>query len=332
MPVGYRHLTLEDRCTIEGLLRSGWSVRGIAKELKRSAGTISRELSRNSEGRKSYRAAKAHKRAQGRRRKASEVPRKLTAQLWAVVREKLLLQWSPEQIAGWLGRQQALPKLGWRRICDLIWKDRQEGGYLYVCLRRAGRKRRKRAKPGEAGRGLIPGRVDISERPAVVEAKSRVGDWEADTIVGARHQGALVTLVERKSKLLLMREVTRKTARQVGDAIVALLTPFKDLALTLTMDNGKEFAGHREVAAALDAQVYFARPYHSWERGLNEHTNGLVRQYFAKGESLLGVDPEKVLRVTELLNGRPRKVLAYQTPAEVFLEAQRGLAANAVAG
>lgn len=332
MPVGYHHLTLEDRCTIEGLLRSGWSIRRIAKELQRSPGTISRELARNAKDRKSYRAAKAQKKAQGRRQKASQIPRKLTSALWAVIREKLLLQWSPEQIAGWLGRQPALPKLGWRRIYDLIWKDRQEGGYLYVCLRRAGRKRRKRAKPGEAGRGLIPGRVDISERPAVVETKSRLGDWEADTIVGAKHQGALVTLVDRKSKFLLMREVTRKTARQVGDAVMDLLTPFKELALTLTMDNGKEFAGHREVAAALEAQVYFARPYHSWERGLNEHTNGLVRQYFAKGESLLGVDPERVRRVVELLNGRPRKVLAYQTPKEVFLEGLLGLGTNETPG
>ena len=159
MPVGYHHLTLEDRCTIEGLLRCGWSIRRIANELKRSPGTISRELARNGRGRKGYRAAKAQEKARDRRQKASEIPRKLTAKLSAVIREKLLLQWSPEQIAGWLGQQPALPKLGWRRVCELIRKDRREGGYLYVCLRRAGRKRRKRAKPGEARRGLIPGRV-----------------------------------------------------------------------------------------------------------------------------------------------------------------------------
>ena len=144
MPVGYHHLTLEDRCTIEGLLRSGWSIRRIAKELQRSPGTISRELARNGKGRKGYRAAKAQEKARGRRQQASEIPRKLTAKLWAVIREKLLLQWSPEQIAGWLGQQPALPKLGWRRVYDLMWRDRQEDGYLYMCLWRAGRKRRKR--------------------------------------------------------------------------------------------------------------------------------------------------------------------------------------------
>ena len=163
--------------------------------------------------------------------------------------------------------------------------------------------------------------MDISERPAVVVEKSRAGDWEVDTIIGAGHEGALVSVVDRMSKYTLLHAVTRKTASLVGGAVIAMLEPVKSLALTVTADNGKELAGHRGIAAALEADVYFARPYHSWERGLNEHTNGLVRQYFGKSESLQEVDPAKVRRVTDLLNGRPRKVLGYQTPAAVFAEA-----------
>ena len=172
-----------------------------------------------------------------------------------------------------------------------------------------------------AGRGHIPGRVDISERPAVVEEKSRAGDWEVDTIIGAGHEGALVSVVDRMSNYTLLQAVTRKTASLVGGAVIAMLQPVKSLALTVTADHGKEFAGHRDIAKALEADVYFARPYHSWERGLNEHTNGLVRQYFGKSERLREVDPAKVRRVTDLLNGRPRKVLGYRTPAAVFAEA-----------
>ena len=163
--------------------------------------------------------------------------------------------------------------------------------------------------------------VSISERPAVVAEKSRAGDWEVDTIIGAGHEGALVSVVDRMSKYTLLQAVARKTASLLGGAVIAMLQPVKSLALTVTADNGKEFAGHRDIAAALEADVYFARPYHSRERGLNEHTNGLVRQYFGKSESLREVDPAKVRRVADLLNGRPRKVLGYRTPAAVFAEA-----------
>ena len=155
----------------------------------------------------------------------------------------------------------------------------------------------------------------------MVEDKSRVGDWEVDTIIGAGHQGVIVSAVDRMSKYTLLQGVERKTKVLVGDAPVSQFEPVKDFVLTVTADNGKEFAGHREVAAALDADIYFARPYHSWERGLNEHTNGLVRQYFPKGASLLGIDPARIQEVADRLNNRPRKALGFRTPAEVFAAA-----------
>ena len=201
-----------------------------------------------------------------------------------------------------------------------MWKDRANGGALHRHLRRRGKKANRRGRCG-AGRGVIPGRVDIAERPAVVELKRRVGDWELDTIVGARHRGALVSVVDRCSKFAFLRRVPRKTSSAVGGAVLACLRPLSALAHTLTADNGKEFAGHRAVVEGLSAGFFFARPYHSWERGLNEHTNGLVRQYFPKAMEFTGLDDARVEWVQHLLNGRPRRVLGYRTPAEVFGEA-----------
>ena len=155
----------------------------------------------------------------------------------------------------------------------------------------------------------------------MVESKSRVGDWELDTIIGARHRGALVSVVDRRSKFVFLRRVERKTASAVGGAVLACLRPVSALARTLTADNGKEFAGRREVSAGLMAGFFFARPYRSWERGLNEHTNGLVRQYFPKAMAFTDLGDARVEWVQHLLNGRPRRVLGYRTPAEVFGEA-----------
>ncbi len=172
-----------------------------------------------------------------------------------------------------------------------------------------------------ARHGCIPGRRDISERPAIVDSKQRCGDWEADTIIGKAHKGAAVTLVERKSKDLHDQTVSRKTTALVGDAMQNLLRPFSDLVLTVTCDNGKEFAGHLQTAEALDTDIYFARPYRSCGRGLNEHTNGLLCQFVPKTENLRTLDPQRLQEAVNRLNHRPRKVLGYRTPYEVFRDA-----------
>ena len=197
------------------------------------------------------------------------------------------------------------------------------GGQLYKQLRHSGKKYNKRGS-GKAGRGCIPGRIDISVRPAVVEEKSRLGDWEIDTIIGAEHKGAIVSMVERHSKLTLLAKVPRKTAEEVEKALTGKLSKVSDCVLTLTADNGKEFANHLAISSALGATVYFARPYRSWERGLNEHTNGLVRQYLPKCQRLDRVADETVLGIEKLLNNRPRKVLQFRTPIEVFNQRRTG--------
>ena len=318
MANGYHHLTYGSRCQIYALKKSGASVRGIARLLEVSASTVSREMQRN-RGRRGYRMRQAQRLSEVRRRLASSRPRKLTAERWSWIEGKLRLQWSPQQIAGRLRLQGGRP-VGKTWIYHQVWKDRASGGTLYRNLRRRGKKANRRGRCG-AGRGVIPGRVDIAERPAVVESKRRVGDWELDTIIGARHRGALVSMVDRCSKFTFLQRVSGKTSLAVGGAILACLRPASALAHTLTADNGKEFAGHREVAAGLSAGFYFATPYHSWERGLNEHTNGLVRQYLPKATDFIDLHDTRVRQVQDLLNGRPRRVLGYRTPAEVFGEA-----------
>ena len=319
----YRHLQYDERCQIRALHQQGVSISEIARQLGRHKSTVSRELRRNA-GKAGYRHKQAQRKSEQRRRLASSGPRKLTAAVWNIVRTLLLLHWSPEQIAGRLKRCGVV-SVSFSWLYQRIHQDRARGGKLYIFLRQRGRKRRCKAA-GAAGRGCIPHRRDISERPAAVDEKRRAGDWEGDTIIGKGHQGAAVTLVERVSKYLVLKPVARKTAALVGHAVTDLLAPFAPLVLILTFDNGKEFAGHRDIAQALSADVYFARPYSSWERGLNEHTNGLVRQYVGKGETLRDIDPARLQQAADRINHRPRRELDFRTPHEVFSEVCRSAA------
>ncbi len=315
----YAHLAHEERFLIHTLFQAGWSCHEIADKLKRSHSTICRELKRNA-SELGYQYEQADELAKCRRSEASSVPRKMTGEIWETVKNLLTKRrWSPEQIAGRL-RREGRVSISAKCIYNYIRADSKRGGTLFRYLRRKGKKPNRRGK-NEAGRGIIPGRVDISERPAEVEEKKRVGDWEVDTIVGARRRGALVSLVDRASKFTFLARVGTKTAQEVGEAVLRCLGTVRELVHTITADNGKEFAGHGEVSKGLCAGFYFARPYHSWERGLNEHTNGLVREFFPKSSELRNVDPEEVERVADMLNTRPRKALDYRTPAEVFSEA-----------
>lgn len=314
MPKGYHHLTYDKRCQIYTLKQRGDSAATIAKTLDVDPSTISRELKRNS-GKRGYRYQQAHEKSKERRLETPHPNQKMNLELTAIIEEKLKLQWSPVQISGWLKREKKF--ISHETIYKYIWKDKKIGGSLYKELRHQGKKYNKRGK-ATAGRGCIPNRVDIDSRPSIVEEKTRLGDWELDTIIGTGQSGAIVSIVERASKLTMLVKVFSKTAEEVERALIARLLPIKEFVYTLTADNGKEFANHQRVSTVLGASFYFARPYHSWERGLNEHTNGLVRQYFPKTKRFDELSEEDIENVELLLNNRPRKVLNFETPLEAF--------------
>jgi transposase, IS30 family len=319
MPEGYLHLTCEQRCQIYALLKSNHTQAQIARQIGVDPSTISRELARNSDA-SGYRFGQAHERASDRRHAAFSTPRKMTPAVVAMIEEKLTQQqWSPEQISGRFAQEGGV-RISHESIYRHVCNDKKHGGNLYLHLRHGGKKYNKR-KGRNSGRGLIPNRADIDQRPAIVATKSRIGDWEADTIIGARHQGAILSHAERKSKYTRLAALPDKTADAVVQASARVLRPLADRIETVTYDNGKEFAGHVEIAASLHANCYFAKPYHAWERGLNEHTNGLVRQYFPKGSDLSILTDAEVQKVEDKLNSRPRKILGYQTPSEVFFGA-----------
>lgn len=311
-----KHLTFDQRCQLQVLRGAGLSQAAMAEAVGVSQSAVSRELARN-RGQRGYRCQQAQEKADERRRAASVVPRKMTTAVVALIEAKLCAeQLSPQQISGWMAATQAV-SVSHESIYLRIWADKKAGGGLYKQLRRSGKKYNKRSTKC-AGRGFIPGRIDISERPAIVGLRIRIGDWEADTIVGAGRKGAILSLVERVSKYTLLRKLDAATSALTTRAMINCLRPHGGRVHTITADNGKEFAGHRKVARRLAAGFYFATPYHAWERGLNENTNGLVRQYFPKGSSFVNVTARDVQRVQDLLNTRPRKTLAYKSPNEVF--------------
>lgn len=314
MPKGYRHLARDERCQIYALKKSGLTNSQIAIQLDRPGSTICREIKRNS-GRRGYRYQQAQRQAYERRKAASSVPKTMTPELCAVIDEKLGEGWSPEQISGRMGLE--CRPVGRQSIYNRVHADRRAGGTLWRHLRRRGKKPNWKGG-SHAGRGHIPGRVDISQRPVVVEKKKRIGDWEADTIIGKGHSGAVVSLVDRAAKYTLLKRVDRKTAEAVCTALIELLASVAVAPHTITSDNGKEFADHTRVSKETGADFFFAQPYHSWERGLNEHTNGLVREYFPKSTDFRQVSDAEVQAVADRLNARPRKVLGYLTPTEVL--------------
>ena len=310
----YRRLRHADRCQIYALLQQGVTQQQIAAQLGVSQSTISREFARNRD-RRGYRIDQAQARAFARQRVLSR-PRKLTARIRAtIVRLLRRRRWSPEQISDHLAKRGT--PFSHTSIYRLIWHDRQAGGDLWRCLRRRAKRTNKRVGK-DAGRGIIPGRIDISCRPKIVEQRRRVGDWEGDTVLGPKRRGALLSLVERKSQLLKLTLLPGATAQAAQQAIVRRLRPLRRRVHTITFDNGKEFANHKAIGRALGSRIYFARPYHAWERGLNENINGLIRDFFPKGTDFSTVSPAEVAAVERLLNARPRKTLGFHSPKEVF--------------
>lgn len=311
---GYTQLTQGQRYQIEALVKTGHNQTMIAKVLTVNKSTISRELKRN-RGLRGYRPKQAHERALMRQHEKFQ-PR-ICPSTWSLVDSLIQQDWSPEQISGRLFKEQGL-SISHESIYLHIYQDKYQGGDLHKHLR-CQKKRRKRYGKQDR-RGRIPNRVSIDERPAIVNNKSRIGDWEGDTIIGKSHRGVVATLVERKTKYTVLTASKTKQAPKVRQHIEQVLTPHRNRVHTITYDNGLEFAEHQKMAQTLSANIYFAHPYASWERGLNENTNGLIRQYLPKSRRLDNVTQKELKYIMDQLNHRPRKSLGFKTPYELFFK------------
>ena len=308
----YSQLTLEQRYIIYSMLKIGLTQSKIAEVIGIHKSTVSRELKRNRGGR-GYRPKQAD--AFAKERHQAKVRPQIDGNAWVFIERLICKEWSPEQISGWM-KQNMKISISHEWIYQYVLKNKLAGGSLYLHLR-CKQKRKKRYGSYDR-RGYLKNRVSIDDRPDIVEARSRVGDWEADTIIGKAHKQAIVSLTERKSGLALIYKVGRRTKGNTEGAIKRLLGSISDQVLTITSDNGKEFANHEQIAKRLKCDFYFAHPYSSYERGTNENTNGLIRQYFPKNRDFRTITDSEIIRAMKRLNNRPRKRLGYKTPNEVF--------------
>ena len=304
-------LTSEQRYQIKALLQANQRLTKIAEIIGIDRSTIYRELKRNT-GLRGYRPRQAHEKALARRQGKSK--ERIGPETWELIEEKLRLDWSPEQIANWF-KKHGYVTVSHEWIYHHVYTDKRVGGNLHNHLR-CQKPYRKRAGSNER-RGKIPNTTSIEQRPEIVEQRIRLGDWEVDLILGKGHQGVVVTLTERKSRFTLLRKVLSKQAELVAQAIIDLLNWIEHLK-TITADNGKEFANHLHISRQLCIDFFFAHPYASWERGTNENTNGLIRQYLPKSRNLKTLTAQEELMIMDRLNLRPRKCLDFNTPYEVF--------------
>lgn len=313
--MNYKQLTEVERYQIYSMKKAGHRQKDIAVILARSPSTISRELCRN-QGLKGYRPGQAQRLSDYRRqdaKKARKINNKVLNWIKRLIRQEL----SPQQVVDYLKRHKQLC-LHHETIYQLIYDDKVEGGTLYQHLRIVSKPYRKRYGHYDR-RGKIKNRVGIEARPAIVETRSRIGDWEGDTIIGKGRKSALLTLVERKTLYTMIMRLTGKRSDLLARAAIDGMRHLKSKIKTITFDNGLEFAAHAEIGKGLKTEIYFAHPYASWERGTNENTNGLIRQYFPKGTDFNRVSDEQIKKVMERLNNRPRKTRGCRSPNELFM-------------
>ena len=313
--MNYQQLTEGQRYQIALLYEDNFTLTEIGRRLGVNKSTISREVRRNraSDG---YKSDKAQRLCEVRR--SSSAKRCISPKTVDFVEFALGWKWSPEQISAVATVIGLTVSHEW--IYRYVAADKARGGKLYTHLRQG--KRRYRKGYGQK-RGRIPDAVSIELRPAIVNERSRLGDWEADLVLGKQGTGTIVTLAERKSRIYLTKKVFSKDAVEVSNAIISLLSDYRDVCHTITFDNGLEFSEHKAIAKALEADMYFAHPYASYERGLNENTNGLLRQFIRKGTDLRTVSEEDLARYQGALNSRPRKCLGFRQPSAVFAELRK---------
>jgi IS30 family transposase len=312
----YHQLSQQERYTITAYLRSHKSQAFVARKLKRSRSTISRELKRNRKPfDNKYRAETAHSYAVARRRRVHRGSRFTNTQMDMVIR-LLRKNWSPEQISNILRMKKRL-HISHETIYKFILQDKKKGGVLYHHLRIVTKPYRKRYNSHDF-RGILRGKRHISKRPKGVEGRKTFGHWEGDTMIGKDLHHGLLTIVERKSGYLVIRKLKTRTEHAVTKAAATVLRREKRRVKTVTLDNGSEFHNYKELERRFHVKFYFASPYHSWERGTNENTNGLIRQYLPKGTCMRKVTQLRCDQIAHKLNTRPRKRHNYKTPFEVY--------------
>ena len=316
--MSYNQLSASERFYLYQLrTTTDLSLRAIATKMGRDQSTLSRELQRNQVSSALYLPDTAQQKMLSRRQQSKTTFSGISEICLHQVKQRLEQYHSPEQIAGRL-KMEGHEYVSHETIYKMIYGNHQSLGQYQKYLRLCREKRHCRGNR-KSSRGKIPGRIGIEHRPEIANQKTQIGHWESDPIIGGNHTGILVTHVDKASKFLVAGLAKNKTVQQVNQVTVELFNKIsKSQRLTMTFDNGKEFSGHKELATTLEVSCYFANPYHSWERGLNEHTNGLIRQFFPKQTNFRIIKSSEVEKVVNLINNRPRKSLDYRTPYEVF--------------
>lgn len=312
----YKHITQEERFTLCRLRAQKTSIRQCAKILGRHPSTLYRELKRNlhhNGDHAYYTHSKANEKAMARR-KGCKPQTKHTAQTWTIVEQKIRLNWSPEQIANWMPGEHGV-HISTETIYQYIYKDRREGGNLIAHLRHRFRKRRKRYRSKDY-RGVLRGKRMIGERPQEINNRESIGHWEIDTMLGKGSKRCIATLVERKTGYLIIGILDARTVECLNAKVIELIGRHNMPFLSITADNGTEFHGYKDIEQATKTTFFFATPHHSWERGTNENTNGLIRQYLPKGTSMRRVTQDMCDLIAKEINERPRKRLDYTSPSD----------------
>lgn len=320
----YSQLTMEEREVIAKMYYEGKKPREIGRAIGRDKSTIQRELSRNSSSSYDcYTPCRANQRSVERRKRASRRPRLKNRIIRSYVHDKLALGWSPELIAGRLPLDHPEQSISYEAIYQYIYHPKTDcRAELIRCLRRAHKKRTQKSMARKVRKTKIPHRVPIDARPQSVDSRRRYGHWEGDSLISRKSSAALNSLTERKSRLLLLTRLARKGATETRRAVVSRLAKLPAfMRRTLTLDNGTENAQHEKITAALGVKCYFAHPYASWQRGTNEHINGLIRWYLPKGTDFGKITNKQIAQIESLINNRPRKCLGFRTPIEVAASA-----------
>ncbi len=314
----YHQITSGERYAIAALRKQRLSIRMIAAQIGRSPATVSRELRRNLSTQARYSPDKAHSYAVARRRRSRRNSH-FSPDEWALVEHLVALDWSPEQVSGWLSLHRIL-SISHETIYLRVWHDKRCGGELWTHMRQANKRCRKRYRSHDS-RGRLPGKRHISERPAEVETRATIGHWEIDTIKGdSQGTHSALTVVERRTGYLQMGKLARHCAADATARTVEIIERQPECFKTITADNGTEFHSHKLVEEATGVPFYFATPHHSWERGTNENTNGLIRQYLPKRTSMAKTTQADLEAIVAKLNSRPRKRLGYRTPEECYAQ------------